>query len=477
MAPFLKVDAYHLNELARILYALIISTLLISPAGWAQGYYVDEQSAKRLGDAFSGGAAEALDASTAFYNPAGLTRLRQTELVLGLGIVNASFDIEAQGNSLQAINDTGTPDTNPIQGIQNESVTNTAYIPHAYLALPIDTQWSLGLSLNTPYASGSEFDRRFVGRYFSSRSEILGINTGLMIALKVSDALSIGGGVNIQHFEGEIERDINTAGFCAGSQSLGLLGNDSCTGLGIGISGSAMSDGRIKIEGDDTAVGYTLGLLLETSPSTRIGLNFRSAIEHELKGSAEFFIPPNVETAIGFLDPDLRTRRTGARVKLITPESASASFYHELNPRWAVQIDVSWINWSRFKELTIEIQDTMSRDSTAQNWKDSWRLALGGSYGFHPRWTARAGMAYATTPIPDETVSLDFPYDDYRAISLGLSYQPIDSLTVDLGAQYTLPATRKLRVGSIELTDDAATLEARVKTSIYSMALGMRWRF
>ncbi len=86
---------YHSDQVARILYVVIISTWLISPAGWAQGYSVDEQSAKRLGDAFSGGAAEALDASTAFYNPAGLTRLRQTELVLGLGIVNAAFNVEA----------------------------------------------------------------------------------------------------------------------------------------------------------------------------------------------------------------------------------------------------------------------------------------------------------------------------------------------------------------------------------------------
>ncbi|MCP4407071.1 MAG: hypothetical protein GY807_04795, partial [Gammaproteobacteria bacterium] len=63
------------------------------------------------------------------------------------------------------------------------------------------------------------------------------------------------------------------------------------------------------------------------------------------------------------------------------------------------------------------------------------------------------------------------------ALSIGLSYQPINALTVDFGAQYTLPATRKLRQGLIELTADAANLEAQVKTSIYSMVLGMRWRF
>ena len=385
--------------MARTLYAVIISAWLISPAGWAQGYYVDEQSAKRLGDAFSGGAAEALDASTAFYNPAGLTRLRRTQLVVGLGIVNATFDSEAQGSSLQAIDGTGAHSVTSILGVQNESSTNTAYIPHVYFALPINTQLSLGVSINAPYASGSAFDRRFVGRYFSSRSEILGINAGVMMGLKIFDIVSIGGGVNIQHFKGEIERDINAAGFCAGVQSLGLLGNDSCAGFGIGASGTALSDGRIKIEGDDTTVGYTLGLLLEVSPSTRIGLNFRSAIEHVLEGSAQFSIPSNVETAIGFLDPDLSTRRAGAKVKLVTPESVNASVYHELTARWAIQADVNWINWSRFKELTIEIQDTMSRDTTVQNWKDSWRVALGGSYRFHPRWTARAGIAYATTPF------------------------------------------------------------------------------
>lgn len=461
----------------RTSYVAIIIVWLCETTVWAQGYYVDEQSAKRLGDAYSGGAAEALDASTAFYNPAGLTRLRKAQLVAGLGIVNASFDIEARGNSLQALDDTGPLSSTRILGVEQESTSSTAYIPHIYLALPFNRQLSFGLFVNTPYASGSAFDRRFVGRYFTFRSEILGINAGTMVGLRLSDTVSIGGGINVQRLQGEIERAINAAGYCAGAQSLGLLGNDSCAGLGIGASGTAVSDGRVRLEGEDTAVGFTLGVLLEISHSTRIGLNFRSAIEHELEGSAEFTIPANVQAAIGFLDPNLSTRRSSARVKLVTPESLSVSVYHDVNARWALQADVSWINWSRFKELAIEIQDTMSREDTAQNWRDSWRLAMGGSYRFHPRWTARAGLAYATTPIPDETVTLDFPYDDYKVLSLGLSFRPVDSLTLDLGAQYTLPFTRRLRMGSIGLAGDAATVEAEVETALISAAFDVQWRF
>lgn len=118
-----------------------------------------------------------------------------------------------------------------------------------------------------------------------------------------------------------------------------------------------------------------------------------------------------------------------------------------------------------------------SSDVAAHNWKDAWRLALGGSYRFHRRWTARAGLAYATTPISDKTVTLDFPYDDYKVFSLGLSFQPVDSLILDLGAQYTLPFTHRLHMGSIGLAGNAATVEAEVETALYSAAFDVRWRF
>ena len=63
------------------------------------GYAIVEQSVKRLGTAYAGGTAAADDASTVFYNPAGLTRLPGSQLVAGLHLVFPSARFENQGSA------------------------------------------------------------------------------------------------------------------------------------------------------------------------------------------------------------------------------------------------------------------------------------------------------------------------------------------------------------------------------------------
>ncbi|MBW8077720.1 MAG: transporter, partial [Gallionella sp.] len=50
--------------------------LAISGSAVASGFALVEQNASGLGNAFAGGAAIAEDASTVFFNPAGMSRLK-----------------------------------------------------------------------------------------------------------------------------------------------------------------------------------------------------------------------------------------------------------------------------------------------------------------------------------------------------------------------------------------------------------------
>lgn len=47
----------------------------------AAGFALIEQGVSGLGNAYAGGAAQAEDATTIFYNPAGLTRLNKPEFI------------------------------------------------------------------------------------------------------------------------------------------------------------------------------------------------------------------------------------------------------------------------------------------------------------------------------------------------------------------------------------------------------------
>ena len=75
--------------------SLILSSILSTTFNIASaaGFAVMEQSVTGLGDAFSGGGASAIDSSTIFYNPAGMSRLSGTQSAGGIHYIlpNAEF--------------------------------------------------------------------------------------------------------------------------------------------------------------------------------------------------------------------------------------------------------------------------------------------------------------------------------------------------------------------------------------------------
>lgn len=52
-----------------------------------------------------------------------------------------------------------------------------------------------------------------------------------------------------------------------------------------------------------------------------------------------------------------------------------------------------------------------------------------------PSLTLRAGLALDQTPIKDEQTKVDFAFDDYKALSFGLSYAINKDLAFDFGIQ------------------------------------------
>ena len=95
----------------------------------ASGFAISEQSVSGLGNAFSGAAAIAEDASTIFFNPAGLTLLKGNSL-LGAGyLIIPSINFTNQGS----VTVTGQP----LSGGNGGNAGETVVIPNLY------TSWSL----------------------------------------------------------------------------------------------------------------------------------------------------------------------------------------------------------------------------------------------------------------------------------------------------------------------------------------------
>src|SRR3989441_8989630 len=102
----------------------------------AAGFQVNEQSARGLGSAFAGEAAAAEDASTIFFNPAGMTRLSGTQFVSAGFAIKPSAHFHNRGSRLNSAVGGGTVSgTNDGNGTP-KALPQTPFLSHELLGDP-----------------------------------------------------------------------------------------------------------------------------------------------------------------------------------------------------------------------------------------------------------------------------------------------------------------------------------------------------
>ncbi|MBW4561339.1 MAG: outer membrane protein transport protein [Mojavia pulchra JT2-VF2] len=413
----------------------------------AGGFALNEQSVKTLGNAFAGSAASADDASTIFFNPAGLTRLPDTSVVGGTYVIFPYVSFQNQGSRVV----TGQP----LTGGNGGDAGVDAIVPNLYAAWSVSDRVKLGIGINVPYGLTTQYDNDWVGRYHAVESKLITYNINPTIAAKVSDNFSVGAGLNIQYAEATLSNAID----------FGLIGRS------VGLpTQSQQADGFVKVTGSDWSVGYNLGVMYEPSKSTRIGLSYRSPITQDIRGNADFTVPDNLRilTARGqFTD-------TGASAVLNLPDTLSLAVYHELNPRVSVVGDVTWTHWSRFQELRVRFDNPAQADSVQpENWNDTYRVGIGLNYAVNDQLTLRTGISYDPSPISNEYNTPRLPGGDRTLIGFGATYRPSDSFDLDFGYLHVFSDDSSINQSSTT----AGTLTGKFESAVDVFGLQVNWRF
>ena len=444
-------------------------SLFLAAQAYSAGYYVDEQSALRLGDAFSGGAASASDASAAYYGPASMVLVRD-ELVINASAISANSKFKGS-----AVTGTGTV---PITGSTAKTET-TDLLPTLYFVKRLNEELVAGAYINAPFATGVEFGKKSVARYQAADSSITGIDAGFSLAYQMTEALSVGGSFVLQYLEATTGVAVNTSAVCLGANASGELPFP-CASLGLADAdlGTSTHDGYFEMKGHNLAAGFQLGALYQFSQNSRLGLNYRSQIRHSLTGTATADFPAS---AAGFTSlAGLDNVKGEGRVDITTPEVVNLSYFHQLGDL-ALQADLSYTNWTRFKEMRVESRDQgvsqLTENAEQHHWTESYRAALGASYKLNDLFTLRGGFAYDTTPIKDKFVKVDFPFEDYKALSLGVTYHLVPSVDIDAGVQHTFKQERSLNQGAEQLASSGSALNGKMTTEDTSFALGVRWAY
>lgn len=446
--------------LAAALPAAALMGALYTASAGAAGYQIQEQSVKGLGNAFAGGAAVAEDASTALYNPAGLTRLpQQVELGTHVIIPQSDFNDDNSTNAIGGVT----------SGKRSDDGGRNAIIPNFFYANPITDSITIGFATSALYGLATEYDRNWIGRYHAVKSELTTFVVNPTVGFKINEQFSVGAGFSAQYADAELTNalDFGTLGFLSGAP----------------VTPSTRAfDGFTKVEGDDWGFGYNLGVLYQITPGSRVGLGYRSKIDHTLEGKNRLTVPDFAQPLAG------PSRKRDVSADVTIPATLSFSGYHEINDRWAIMGDVTWTDWSQFEELRIEFSNDSAnpnpRDSVQpEEWDDSYRFSLGVSYKYSDQLTLRAGAAYDETPVPStELRTPRIPDNSRRWLAVGASYRPSDAFSFDFA--YTHIFISDTAINDTEVTTGGLagvpvgnTLEGEYEASVDIIAAQVQWNF
>lgn len=418
------------------------TTVLVVLAALAQqavasGYHFGTQSVTAQSTANSS-AAEASDATTLFSNPAGLAQLETHQVSGALNFVMPTIKY----NGSAQYNRGGT-----VAGSNSGKITEDVVVaPHVYGAYKLNDRVTLGLGVYVPFASATEYDQNSVLRFNLNQLGLTSIAIEPVVAFKANEQHSFGVGLIAQHSEAELRKyaDWSASGRFDAPVAMATGGRlTRATGL---------VEGYGKVKGDDWGFGYHLGWLFNVNDKLRLGVNYRSKIEHNLEGTANWHPDtsnPNslfnhplmgntVQRAIrasGYVESE------GANVKIITPESLSVHGMYKLNPQVNLFGDVTWTRHSRFDSATLHFEKNKSVVNGSQsnqtvlnpNWRDTFRVALGGSYQYSEPLQLRAGLAFDQSPIRSSGDRLNTLPDGNRIwFSVGARYAFNQNHVVDV---------------------------------------------
>lgn len=409
-----------------------------------------ESSPAALGNYAAGVAAEARDASTGWYNPAGLALLHDQQLVLGgAGVFPSSklngsstFFVEGLPNYPEAFN-----------GING---AESAFVPSLHYARPVSDKLTFGFSIVSPYGLSTDWGVDSPVRYQATKSELVTVNFSPELGAKITDTFSVGAGLDLQYAQVKFNRIVgipNIADFL--------------------YNQPARFDSLSYNKGNSFGVGYHVGLMgVFNDNHTRLGINYQSAMRHTFNGYSQLSGPlagmDNIFNNIIINGVARNNNLSSDPIQL--PGILTLSAYHDVNQALALLGSVVYTNWNLFKTIQLnnvkapsvaplgggnpgEITLVSLNVNSPQYYRSAWRAALGANYRFNEQWMLRVGGGYDQTPTNNTYRDVRLPDVDRWALSIGGHYQAKPSVGIDVGYTHLFPA----KTIAINRTDELTT--------------------
>lgn len=403
--------------------------LLSAITAFGAGYQLNLQGLREL--AMGGtGAAWPWDASTIYYNPGGLGRLK-------------SIQVYASGLSISP--------TTAFGNTMSSAVTQAqTFVPfNVYIGGPIqqDSRFALGLGIYTAAGIGLKWPDQWEGRYMVQSIYLNAVCFQPTVAYRVNEMISVGAGF------------VYGVGVMDISQSLPVHGS-------FGPGGYSDDAGSLQLHGSANGVGFNVGVQMKPADNLQLGFTYRSQVNMSVgSGTATFHVPQSLVSSFP---------NTTFDTQLPLPQVATAAIaYRTMDDHLTLQFDLNYTGWNSFDSLRINFAEHTSslQDMHApRHYRNTLTPRFGANYKLGKVVSLMAGAAYDPTPVTNGYVSPDLPDADRFVASCGVSIKPFPRFTI-------LTACEGITTGNRNASYNYGGFSGTYKTEAITLGLGAYYNF
>lgn len=453
---------------------LLLAAAATAAGAYAEGYQVNNMSAKQTGMGHVGTAMK-LNSESIFFNPAA-TAFQTSKFDISAGFTGILSNVHYRALPTEA--------NGYVSGPEEKSDNKLSTPIHAYFNYkPID-RLAIGVGFYTPNGSSMKWQDNWSGSHLIQEINLAAYTVQPTLSWKICDRLSIGAGLTVTWGNFDLSRSMLSPTTINGLINDMLTPNIDQLGqliptLPAGSEALAQAQGKLQqlqaakgyleankgrnlvmaqLEGSaDVAVGVNAGFLWDITDQWSLGMTWRSRVNMKVtKGTAALDIDPTTAQLIAQFSqlsgsqllPPLDQGTFYTQLPLPTVVTWGASF--RPTPRWELAVDLQWSGWSAYKDLNVAFNETelgIKDIYSVKNYSNTLAFRFGGQFRATDYLTARMGMYVDESPVSSSYLNPETPSMTKVAYCAGLSLRPTKCMSIDLAYTFVSSADPE-RTGS-----------------------------
>ncbi|TDK30798.1 OmpP1/FadL family transporter [Luteimonas terrae] len=404
----------------------IAAALAFAGQAQAAGFQLKENSVKSMGSAFAGTAAKTGDSSVVTNNPAVMTQFEGTTVQADLTVIDLNYEFKGSGQDALG---------RPLTGSNGGNAGDVTPIPALSVVHKLDNGVALGAMVSAPFGLKTEYDAGWVGRYAAQTSDVKIVDLTLSGAVDLGDRFSVGIGVIASRADVTLSKAVDFGSL--------LFANPATRPLPFARPQAA--DGLAEVQGDDNGFGWLVGAHFRPTDNVSIGVSYRSEIDYELSGTADWTVPDNAR-AVFNSSPATRPLFLDGPVTadLTTPSILNIGATWQVNDALMLSATYAETGWSSLREVRIQFDNPDPDSVEPFEWKDTYFAAVGAEFKLNDSWKLRGGVAYDETPTSLAHRTPRLPDANRIFYSVGATWAMSDAFDVNFAYTRIEPRDPKI---------------------------------